>query len=82
MDLAGFDSDVAWPIFDALIYWCVSKCADATDALQPGVLSPRSVEMMKFSLWNSSKFNPTEFLSALCGHMKTAITNFIELHKV
>lgn len=43
LDLIEFDSDIVWPIFDALIHWCVTKCAEAKDPLLPGYISPRCV---------------------------------------
>ncbi|VDN03513.1 unnamed protein product [Thelazia callipaeda] len=42
LDLIEFESDIAWPIFDALIYWCVSKCAEAKDPLISASVSPRN----------------------------------------
>lgn len=41
LDLIEFESDVAWPLFDALIHWCVSKCAEAKDPLISAGVSPR-----------------------------------------
>ncbi|VDK83800.1 unnamed protein product [Litomosoides sigmodontis] len=42
LDLIEFESDVAWPLFDALIHWCVSKCAEAKDPLISAGVSPRN----------------------------------------
>ncbi|MCP9261065.1 Trithorax group protein osa [Dirofilaria immitis] len=42
LDLVEFESDVAWPLFDALIHWCVSKCAEAKDPLISAGVSPRN----------------------------------------
>ncbi|VBB29851.1 unnamed protein product [Acanthocheilonema viteae] len=42
LDLNEFESDVAWPLFDALIHWCVSKCAEAKDPLISAGVSPRN----------------------------------------
>ncbi|KAK6105329.1 hypothetical protein QQG55_19825 [Brugia pahangi] len=42
LDLIDFESDVAWPLFDALIHWCVSKCAEAKDPLISAGVSPRN----------------------------------------
>lgn len=42
LDLLEFDSEISWPIFDGLIHWCVSKCAEANDPLPPCMISPRN----------------------------------------
>ncbi|EJD75540.1 CBR-LSS-4 protein, partial [Loa loa] len=42
LDLIEFESDVAWPLFDALIHWCVSQCAEAKDPLISAGVSPRN----------------------------------------
>lgn len=41
LDLFDFDSDISWPIFDGLIHWCVSSCAEAKDPFPQAGISPR-----------------------------------------
>ncbi|VDK63472.1 unnamed protein product [Onchocerca ochengi] len=42
LDMIEFESDIAWPLFDSLIHWCVSKCAEAKDPLTSAGVSPRN----------------------------------------
>lgn len=42
LDLLDYDSEVSWPIFDGLVHWCVSKCAEARDMLLTCQASPRN----------------------------------------
>lgn len=41
LDLNEFDNEIAWPIFDGLLHWGVSKSLQAKDPLHLGILSPR-----------------------------------------
>ncbi|MFH4977483.1 hypothetical protein AB6A40_004192 [Gnathostoma spinigerum] len=42
IDLYDFDSNVSWPVFDGLLHWSVSGCAEAKDPLLPGIICPRN----------------------------------------